>query len=228
MLQTCSVVCRDWVEASRYHLFRSVSLRHSNSSGFFKLLKSPHTTFVDSLRQLWLVEGIATQERWVGNHLAEILQLRKLHRLALAALVWKDLGAEGAGLLRGAFQDLVSLELRTITFETFDEVASLICAFPRLRRILLDELSWMSRSTDTPPPKELQSLKFAGDVKRADVLSWLLLACGHGFHLYILDLGYVELQEVPIVGKFLHTLDRLRSLTIAFANDLERTPGTWL
>jgi hypothetical protein len=208
-LKTCGQVCQFWIPASRYHLFHSVTLTHANASGFLKLLKSRHATFVEHVRYLRVHEG-----GWIQ----ELVRLASVHRLALYTNVGFAIDSA-----RGNFQVVTWLELQDITFPTFGDLASFICSFPLLRQIRLSSVGWSAESTDIPPPGHLQTLALSGRVPKAAILSWL--CSRHDLSITMLDLESIGQHEASIVGRFICTLRRLSSLSLSFSNDLEQHPG---
>jgi hypothetical protein len=56
-LKACSLVCRNWLPASRFHLFGSVDVKHSNVHSFVKLLASPSSTITNCVHTL-VIEAV--------------------------------------------------------------------------------------------------------------------------------------------------------------------------
>ncbi|OBZ67510.1 hypothetical protein A0H81_12544 [Grifola frondosa] len=132
-LCSCALTCRNWLPASRYNLFYRITIN-----------KRPN---YDAL--LW-----EDKERpWVHviPHVFSI-HLRNVRFLTIGDFIWDTFRLPPSFYTLGThFTSVSTLELCSGRFSTFSEFRRLICAFPQLSRLFVQDTEW-SRSPRTPLP----------------------------------------------------------------------------
>ncbi len=178
-LMLCSLVARDWVPCSRFHLFRSVQLIKNFLPSFLELLHDQHSTIRCAVECIGCHARIREEApcQWVCDGLAELAPLLpRLSRLELRHFSDRFTGSDIIGLSSGLAQ-LTQLELCNINFASFIEVSNLILALPALEDLFLMNVLWRdSRSGRIyVSSKRLRRLGLMCDDRRQrDVMNWLL------------------------------------------------------
>jgi hypothetical protein len=171
-LSACSLVCSQFLPATRYHLFGRFSVNHSSSVTFIQLLRSPYVTFLPYVRSLVIPGG-----PWVNGALPLFRGFLNLDRLELVAFNWSDLEEPALSALK-SFPSLTYLHISVCDFN-FDQVVDLICSRPTrsLKTVRVFYSIWGPPSVpliELPPPPPLQHIGLKTD-KINDAIEWLLL-----------------------------------------------------
>ncbi|KAI0716381.1 hypothetical protein C8Q76DRAFT_405448 [Earliella scabrosa] len=143
-LYSCSLTCRRWLPASRFHLFRNLSITsRTNYDILVRVRDTPHISHsFDNLYSLQLWED---QERpWV--HLLPLLLSRRLAHvelLTLAKFRWHDFPLHPTFYTIGySMPSLTSLTLVRGSFFSFREFRTLVCSFERLSELIIERVAW--------------------------------------------------------------------------------------
>jgi hypothetical protein len=147
-LFACSIVCRSWLPASRYHLFLDVNLT-PNLVRF--LLSSPHAmeTITPYLRDVTLGGAwIAEQRCEFDIVISFLLNLENSRGLHLETWSWDFLSHASRDLLLRSegdfFQNVTNINMKYIHFPSSSLLLEFISRFPMLRSLSFDNVTWNS------------------------------------------------------------------------------------
>jgi hypothetical protein len=108
-----------------------------------------------------------------------------------------------------------TLSLFNTNFETFTQALNLICSFPELHDLSLDEVTWFHRYDRIPQVPShlpssvptLQSLTL-NRCPKVDLLNWLLCQDETHAHIHTLHMDGISALETVAIAKFLPRLAR--------------------
>ena len=240
-LAKCSLVCKDWLPASRYHFFQisDIRLTGDNIHSFAELLNSPASTFfghalcvilsgppVDSNRYLSASRIFDT----ISHHLFRL----KIKSLALTSVVWNITGEKQEELFK-YFATISTLDLHSVLFsepslQPFDyrpQFIQFISSFLSLERLYLCEIFFPTCDVDPIPPFTLSPLLRFVDLTLYDMdppsFTWFLSAV-HFPPLDSLTISNIEHGDMSAIQAVLQSLgSSLHDLTLSFAD-----PGTFI
>ncbi|KAF8885485.1 hypothetical protein BD779DRAFT_1673659 [Infundibulicybe gibba] len=162
MLAICSLVCKHWRLRSHYHTFATIRLTQHSVHGFHFLMKDPfsRSAVFPRVRHLYLgppTPSLSWERPQLIDLYAILAYLSKLgntETLAFGNLRWIMLGAEVLTLIYSGFQKIQCLELSNIRFSTPLEFTDFIRAFPFLRRIVMQDVTYPEHPQTVPslPP----------------------------------------------------------------------------
>lgn len=135
-LAGCSLVCRAWVPASRYHLFDTLWIRAHTALWCFRILQSPFCTLWPYIRHLKVYDQRYYTDTVLRN--PKGLKLSKLvavETLVLHSMRWPANNQLGVALLSG-FGRVRDLEICNSHFKTVADVLDFVNAFPLDRLVL--------------------------------------------------------------------------------------------
>ncbi|CCM05175.1 uncharacterized protein FIBRA_07384 [Fibroporia radiculosa] len=145
-LIACSLVCRDWVATSRFHLFGRVTIDNARLCGAFcRLLKTSGGGIASYVRELIISKLSATDSELliIEDALPPILAL--LHRAKMLTLTTLDLNpAIKRGLQLLPRSSTTELEVQYCHFPSFQDFAQLLDAFHHLEHLTVRGVSWSS------------------------------------------------------------------------------------
>ena len=161
-LVNCALVNKQWTPSSRYHLFSTVNISHTNAQEFIELLTSPHCTFLAILRGLD-VHFVPGSQRWFTEF------SRRLSLLDETTITSLEISGSNNTLIRdearlalSSFSNQVKdLSFGPILFHKFADFAALICSFN-----ILESLSCVAAFQDVEQP---QGLSFAGPIRHLEL-----------------------------------------------------------
>lgn len=142
-LASCGLVCRDWLLASRYHLFFSVCLTPDNVAAFHALAASaPDLQHLVREVQLRLLSASAAS---LPALVPIAMRLTRTTRLALLPAAAKC----SAPVLAGVRLVHLKLDFR---FESLRQIADCVCLCPQLESLELGG-SWLQRDDLAGAPR---------------------------------------------------------------------------
>ncbi|KAF8055613.1 hypothetical protein FPV67DRAFT_808910 [Lyophyllum atratum] len=217
-LRSCSIVCKDWVAASRYHLFSSVVLKRRHLLRFLDLLQSPlgisvghWVTNLDIL--IYFDLSIFDAMPMLSQHLRpRSLTLvvdttsNDYHQLSA--------GHQSRGYLtafHGCFPTLLSLNIKVV-YGTFLEMVELVTSFPLLEKLAINHPCGEVQSKKMPPqypalPSQISELTIARG--NGSLYRWL---SQHNPPLYLtrltLDIVHNGKRDYKFINAFLNSIDR--------------------
>ncbi|KAI0672680.1 hypothetical protein C8Q78DRAFT_1152127 [Trametes maxima] len=233
-LRACGLACKTWLPRSRFHLFRSVRLRHADDVVRFRALLASAPGVAHYVRKLSLVadyagvtaDGAALEDDGWVDDAADLLPLfTGVTTLALARVRWHALNDETRAAFDGVFKTVHQLFLFEVSFDASRDVIAFLSGFPVLQELCFEAVSWKK---DSPSPFEAQD-EFAEagsmhlsylflDPKSSPTLvtEWLLQQPGEQ-HLRAIQLCWRELENTKSVGDLLQASGAsLESLQVEF------------
>ncbi|KAJ7065675.1 hypothetical protein C8F01DRAFT_1126371 [Mycena amicta] len=160
-LRACSLVCHSWLPASRYHLYRTLSLRGDDIPSFLAHIQAPHNTFLAYLRRIEL--------SFCENGPMQAL-VRLLPTFAPACLAQIRMESTMYYYDFPVLPEVTHLELWKVQFGSFAHFATLVARLPHLEHLKLEQIEWAAARgwaaveeldlAGTEPPLCLDSLEF--------------------------------------------------------------------
>jgi hypothetical protein len=135
-LKAFSLVCKAWTYPARDHLFASLTISNVHDLKKIKAanITSTYTPFLRHLRLIDLYRNTFWHE--VIPFLADF-RTPRLRLLQLSGWRWHSLSPDERSAFLSRFESIVSLRLGLFEQTTPNDVATIICAFPHLRKLLL-------------------------------------------------------------------------------------------
>ncbi|KAJ6612005.1 hypothetical protein B0H10DRAFT_2054367 [Mycena sp. CBHHK59/15] len=162
ILRTCGLVSRDWLAASRHHLYSGVCLPRRNLN-----------TFLDLIKSLFRLRGLLV----VGFLHAEIVQLwpllPALSYLHSLHIYGKLLSVDDGSLEMKRLPQLDTLSLSTAHFSSYHSFTRFLSQFPGLRTLKLENVSCVPLSENSPLPSLRLELSTLHVTLTAGILGWL-------------------------------------------------------
>jgi hypothetical protein len=143
-LSACSLVCKSWLPGSRHHLFKRLVFSPTHKA---RPLQGPvdvsvARTIAPYVHQVHIFEDDRLE--WVNTVLPhlEITNFKEVKSLLLSSMNYKSDPSAAATLhaLRVCFPGVTRLRLDTVFFDTFPRVLELICVFPELEVVHLENV----------------------------------------------------------------------------------------
>lgn len=208
-LLKCSLVCRAWVSAARYHLW---TMRMANFGGdvrskndrLVKLLSDPLSTLGPAVRRVCI--GSISQPKDLTYLMHKIAPCRHvLHTtrsLYLRGVTWKDIDDASRVAFTSKFANLTELVLSNVKFSTCESMVRLITSFPLLQRLYFVRVQWGASTSYSATRLVLPRLRtLQVDYGCQDVIDWLSLSRDDFSSLQALHLKLSEIE--PSNGGFL-------------------------
>jgi hypothetical protein len=209
-----SLVCKNWTNPARDHLFASLSISDIDDS--LEEIKAANltSTYTPFLRYLCLWTHGDQHEFWheVIPFLADF-RTPRLRSLTLNHFMWHAISPDERSALLRRFESIDSLKLSLYKQDTSNDIATIICSFPHLRQlILMPSLSMSALPAPSPflpelrLPERLSILYiqyYSPDNRR--VLEWLASIPEQlsSIHTFRIDSHRALPQDVDIVLKAL-------------------------
>ncbi|KAJ7474701.1 hypothetical protein FB451DRAFT_274698 [Mycena latifolia] len=212
-LASCGLVCRDWLPASRYHLFSSVYLTPQNA------IVSSSPTIPPLVREVQLNSPAAS----LPNLVPILMLLSRTAQLTLLPVrgeVTRPIVTSALSPIFAAFQ-LVHLKFDFRSrFESLRQIIDCVCLCHRLESLEVGG-SWLQKGDFTTPPqlpKALRTLTLTCDLDA--FLSWLLTLQDEMPAIQHLFLHHIVQREVSTIVDFLRTSGpTVTSLGLAFRDN---------
>ncbi|KAJ6492022.1 hypothetical protein C8R45DRAFT_990233 [Mycena sanguinolenta] len=207
-LRTCSLISRNWLGGSRYHLFNGLYLSAHSFSSFRELLKSPYSTFGFHLRHLHAT---------AFTHELSILLplLPTFYRMHSLNLYGNPLRYDDKLMDTGTFSTIRSLALSRATFASYTTLSAFLSRFPSLKTLALDRISFDSQEAPIPPSLNL-GLEAIKITWAPGLFGWLRWT-GFSFRAQSIDVDFELLEggfPVERLAEYFHSigtqLERLR------------------
>ena len=168
-LAVCSLVCKSWTRLARYRLFEDVTIHHRAG-----MLLEVGSTAMVFIRRLSLLPRNALLYNEIILQLGGLEMIRSL---SLSNFAWRVLKPEVKSAFFAHFSSIVRLQLRVVGTLAFSDLATIICAFPRLETLVFIRYSALLHDDPSPSaiclPRNLREL----ELRVTDVntfLNWLL------------------------------------------------------
>ena len=208
-LRACSLTCKAFLHASRYHLFYRVHLinRHIAQRFLDTICSTPSPTSpYQYIHYLCLSEERREPHLlWVNKALTLLAtRLLDVTILELDHLQWNMLDDTGRAMILSGFQRVEHLVTAFSKFETSEQMNHLITSFPSLTHMSCSQTYWETGGILTVPlPHGLQSITLDSD--QSIVFHQLLCLESHP-RVCTVKFHYVLPDYVPNVGMLLKTL----------------------
>ena len=241
-LSACSLVCRDWLPAARFHLFSSVSLHPWKEDVFLRLLAASTEaaargslgSFASFVRHLYVREGRGAYEwekKWLSASLPVLCKaLSALDSLEIAQVTWEFLSASARRALFAHFAPRVrALKLNQFEFRTSGDMAEFLSRFENLEELRLDGVRW-ERETMVQelgmimPMNAPKRLKVFGMnyCRKGPVLDWMMggTSSSRVTEAHSVRLGMLTARDTPAVASYLKALGgSLKELHLHFGTE---------
>jgi hypothetical protein len=207
-LRACSLTCKAFLPASRYHLFYTVRLKGRKVKGFLEFIDSSPKIGL-YVRRLLLFEGrgrYSFEPRWLSSALPTIVnRFPEVLVLTLDSLDWRLLDSDARTAVISGFQKVKSLETIFTHFEDPGQMNQFISSFPSLIDLSCSQTYWAAdhtpRFSSTPLPLSLTAITL--DSFQAEFFDQLMNLESHP------DVRHVQLYSMDhanTAGKLLKTL----------------------
>ncbi|KAH7913107.1 hypothetical protein BJ138DRAFT_1124656 [Hygrophoropsis aurantiaca] len=224
MLGICSLVCKSWLPASRFHLFSTISLHPWKKDSFLRLLDSTYSSFAPYVRHLFIREGRGAytwEKKWLNEALPLMTALTRIESLEIEQIIWEFLGTAAKKSFREIFREVKQLRLRQFEFRTGTELVDFLTAFPILETLRLENVKWEKETTQLLDASVPSRLRVVGMnyCRKGPVLDWLLTNPGVA-RVDTVRLGMITARDTPTVSRYLQFLgDSLTELHLHFCSE---------
>ena len=153
-LATCSLVCKTWLPASRYHFFQTtIRLTKRNIHSLVDLLNSPASTFFDHKLNVKIVRTPVSDGFQGANYIFDTLSHHlfrlKIESLSLSCMEW-DISGETLGEIFEYFATIPALSLRDVMFSTPHQFIPFLKSFLSLESLSLHNITFGIHDHTTP------------------------------------------------------------------------------
>jgi hypothetical protein len=180
-LANCSLVCKAWLPATRYHIFENLVLDPWSIESFVDLITQPLATVAPVIHQL-AIDMNRTRFHTIFNLiLTRLPRFHMLRRLELRRVRWYALNDQAIKAINFAFGGIAELSISHNTFWDPKEVVGLVSGFTSLQKLSFRDLDWKAWHDASPNfdqwcehvPPELHVVDL-GDILIEVILKWLL------------------------------------------------------
>lgn len=137
-LRNCSLVCRGWIAASRYHHFATARLNARNGRKFVSISSSPYITIAPYIRELDLFDG----RLWISSLLPYIGQFVSVRKLVIRSSGCGNLSPDPLSKLFTSLSKINRLEIWNDFFHSLSALLNFIGRFPDLNTIGIYHCGW--------------------------------------------------------------------------------------
>jgi hypothetical protein len=136
-LEVFSLVCKAWTNPAHYHLFASLTIRDMNDLRNIKRANIA-PAYAPFVRELRLASSKDHHKFWreVIFFLADF-RTPRLRSLDLRSLTWHSLSPTHRSVFLSQFKSIVSLQLKLYKQGTSPDIATIVCSFPHLQKLIL-------------------------------------------------------------------------------------------
>ena len=133
-LRACTLVSKQWLPTSRFHLIPRLQVQENFVDSFLELLESPHSQFARSARVLEIANlSTGHNNAWVNRVMPSLVKhLGHVTSFNLSYVKWGQLTPRAIECMNG-FMNIQSLALLDCSFMTLQQLVSFICASQKLR-----------------------------------------------------------------------------------------------
>ena len=182
-LANCSLVCREWLPATRYHIFNNLLLDRWNVEEFLALTTRPSATVARYIDHLIIDQGRFRDADFFQSLFRRLPRFNLLRTLGLRNVKWLHYVMNAPDNLVSAFGRINNLKLSRCTFDHPLHLKSVIAGFRSLKRLSLShtrflvELPYLEQDAAATgylqPPKlpDINTLEFWED-DRPHTMNW--------------------------------------------------------
>ncbi|KAF9048045.1 hypothetical protein BDZ89DRAFT_1154863 [Hymenopellis radicata] len=141
-LARCSLVCRSWIPASRYHMWTAIRLTPTNLDTFLSLISSNQSTFLPYVKTFEIENAFKKikyyHKFWNGwDSIASYLSdLPRLRSFTLSKVSWGLLDdMKWSSSVLYTFASVTNLGLSNVSFHDTPQLLAFLCNFPHLRHL---------------------------------------------------------------------------------------------
>ncbi|KAJ6507378.1 hypothetical protein C8R47DRAFT_1005740 [Mycena vitilis] len=217
-LASSSLVCKAWLQSSRYHLFSEFDIYVGPARGasFLKLLRHPLCTLVYCIRKISIYPGQPDQLGVAGLGDKTVTGLSKLQHVSSLRIHNHrgSIPSATLALLASAFPEVTTLRL-TNGFSSFKGAIEFVTMFPMLKSLDFYPHCVDASPTALPgtaPPPNLGSVTLHSPLLYS---SWFTEHCGHFQSFTLSDLKSTDSVRLTELLKALGA--SLRNLSLRFS-----------
>jgi len=211
-LIACSIVCKAWVVSARRLFCKFVSIHSDDIAGFLISGRA----IIPFIRHLVLKDFETHDVKKWNDRLPSLSKERfnRVQSLTLMHILWNQLVPEGQRAIMTQFAGIVCLRFSEIELDGFANLSSLICAFPHLENLVLDDIEWDDTDSSRRPPFPTHLRALETRWSRAhSILEWLLssekLPLLHALYIHSDDHVQSNVLDrlLPLFGSSLQKLE---------------------
>jgi hypothetical protein len=222
-LKTTSLVCRNWLPASRMHLFEMVTFSPVNLTDFFSISHSRYATLLPHIRNIVLKPpGVLPHQGqyqiW-KDFTPDLHRCTAIKSVSLEYMKWNYLEPSARESFVSNLPGVTEINTMSATFANLGELLELLASYPLLEKVSLDFGLTSSSLSLRPPlhpfPPRLGTIKL-GAQHTQHVLTWLE---SHDTFpdVHTLDIYNIRPTEVGPLQRLLMVLGpQLKHLHVAF------------
>ena len=233
-LATCSLVSKDWVPSSRFHLFNNISLQPDNVQSLVELLDSPYSTISQHTRRvhLYLEGNDDGQDILTLSCFAPCLSKFDIVVLSITDFLWRRIcDPHSENLSRSFLAQISQLFLSNVSFLNVSHFIEFITSFSSLKKVCIansgvDAGPWNETDLDIPSYHIAPTLSALEILLHTDIhysLFGLISAAQYSGFPKTLSIDPVAHQDLRYLRTLLQSLGpNLNTLTITFENQYLR------
>jgi hypothetical protein len=160
-LANCSFVCKDWLAAARYHIFRKLLLHPWNVEAFVNLIAQPLAT-VDIVPYVHHLVIDQVKFRHIELFHSIFLRLRPfdfVRKLELRNMRWSNYRTPSIDSLVSAHENVTDLTLDFIIFDNPTDLWSLVARFPSLQRLSVANPAFFIKLSQLAPGLDVTDIR---------------------------------------------------------------------
>ncbi|KAJ7486855.1 hypothetical protein FB451DRAFT_1363064 [Mycena latifolia] len=191
-LRTCTLVNRDWLSTSRYHLCEALYVPHRNIQAFFDLLQCPRHTFVSDSAVFMLWDFNTTRSYSCGNFSQPFPTCERF------TFYGKLLAFNDDAILPPRLPALESLGLYRAKFSSYHTLATCLLQFPSLKILKLADVTCTASPVQSPEATlrlDLDALEISLSPGIPGWLEWVAPAMGR----LLRDPGLAQLNHLVFI-----------------------------
>jgi len=129
-LAACSLVAREWLPTSRYHLLQAIKVDISNYRDLLQILNSSHSRFSLSVRELRIVSLVERDNTWINEAIPTLKKhFGSIKTISLVGIKWRQLTPRTVTYLRTSFPEANQVLLIDCFLLVFSHLIELLCSF---------------------------------------------------------------------------------------------------
>ena len=178
-LVNCSLVCKNWLPVTRYHIFKNLLLDRWNVEEFVDMITHPSATVAPYIHRLTIDQGKARYRHVLHRAFLRLPRFNLLHKLELRNVQWGNIPTDVVDSLVSAFQRVADMELSNCTFDDPTHLMSVITRFKSLKRISILRTQFDRFNEDSgfrydliPPTIQVLEL---GEIECMGVFDWFVV-----------------------------------------------------
>ena len=178
-LANCSLVCKDWLPVTRYHIFKNLLLDRWNVEEFVDMITHPSATVAPYIHQLTIDQGKKPRYHHVFQRaFLRLPRFNLLHELELRNVQWCNFPTGVVDSLISAFQRVADVKLSNSAFGSPTHFMSIFTRFRHLKRMSILQTQFSSLNddpwfTNDSIPPIIQVLEL-GEIESTEIFDWFV------------------------------------------------------